>query len=103
MSTKTALHSVVSIICDCLTDLSAEDQARAIEAVCVSLGLARPALPTVQVEMMNGNPRVMNPGATRSERVLVVNAAARQRPRQLSAGGEITSTSEVRGYVRSLR
>ena len=46
MSTdKTPLHAVVSVICDCLSDLKADDQVRALEATCVMLGLRSPVAP----------------------------------------------------------
>jgi hypothetical protein len=77
-NTKTPLQAVVSVICDCLCELSPEDQARTLEAVRVTLGLRastniststkdrnpfqelRPQQPTVEVEMVNGHPVVVN-------------------------------------------
>jgi hypothetical protein len=100
MSTdKTPLHAVVSVICDCLSSLSADDQTRALEAARVSLGLqpvvppppprraraqpapvptgyqevpALPALPVVQVEMMSGAPMVLNQPLQRQGRATVL-------------------------------
>jgi hypothetical protein len=119
---KTPLHSVVSVICDCLHDLSADDQARALEAARVTLGLRAPVaqplvptrdfaepaprLPIVQVEMMSGSPMVMNQPARRPGRALVmVGPQQSGRPlRQLSAPRvPATPGVEARGYVRTLR
>jgi hypothetical protein len=95
---KTPLQAVVAVICDCLCDLPPEDQARALEAARVTLGLRSPGqaarqagvsptlpsqrpaqdweaqaprlpLPMVRVEMMNDRPVVIDRPAGQSNRV----------------------------------
>lgn len=86
-TTKTPLQAVVSVICDCLLELPVDDQARALEAVRITLGLGAPvaqpsslldralpvvrgarqtpgtrALPMVRIEMMNDRPVVVGQG-----------------------------------------
>ncbi len=116
-SSKTPLHAVVSVICDCLSDLTADDQARALEAARVTLGLKAPvardpdrsfqevsraALPTVQVEMMGGAPMVVGTSMSRPDRTLLV-LGSRQGPlRQLPAPSQ-GNTAQARGYVRPMR
>jgi hypothetical protein len=88
-NTPTALQSVVLVICDVLQGLSTADQARALEAVRVTLGIPQPdipfrnvgptaprpqlppalttnGLPMVQVRMTNDRPVVVNPAAAPS-------------------------------------
>ena len=127
-TSKTPLQAVVSVICDCLADLSADEQARALEAASVTLGLlpakqlARDAayqdtpatrLPIVQVEMMGDRPMVVSPPPARPGRGMVVvgrqrpftqlrDAAARAPVQQLSAP-RVEQLQAVRGYIRSLR
>ena len=116
---KTPLQAVVGVICDCLADLSADEQSRALEATRVTLGLratgqlardayqdvATPRLPMVQVEMMNDRPMVVSPPSARPGRGLAV--VGRQRPftqRQLPAPRiPVEQVQAGRGYVRSLR
>ena len=128
MKDKTPLHAVVSVICDCLADLSADDQARALEATRVTLGLRAPvaqttrspargeALPLVQVEMESGQPMVISPPMPRAGRPIVVigpqrqlarlnriDTAARQPVRQLAAAQARAAVPGARGYVRAIR
>jgi len=76
-NTKTPLQAVVSVICDCLCELTPDDQTRTLEAVRVTLGLRVSAstqdrspfqetrlqrpLPTVEVQMESGHAVVVNP------------------------------------------
>ena len=119
-SSKTPLQAVVGVICDCLADLSADEQARALEAARVTLGL-RPAgqavsavayqdaarLPIVQVEMVNDRPLVVSPPPARPGlNIVVVGRQGWQRPtqRQLPAPRDpVAQIQAVRSYVRSLR
>lgn len=108
MSTKTPLQAVVGVICDCLAELSADDQARALDAARVTLGLRAPRtvqdfnpyrdqvtrepLPLVEVQMINDRP-VVGPRQT-----------AIIQPRQLPAPSAPPTTAQSqRGYVRPLR
>jgi len=123
---KTPLHSVVSVICDLVAELTPEDQLRSLEAARVSLGLRAPRvasdlnpyqetvlrvpLPLVEVEMMGGTPRVVNPqaapgGTARPNRLLVTGTQRAITPlRQLSAPADpVAQIQAVRGYVRPLR
>ena len=123
-STKTALQVVVSVICDCLCDLSPEDQARALEAAAVTLGVARsrsstattrgrpatdwgspaPRLPTVQVEMLNNSPVVVNRA---TDAPVQRNSVVMEDPRRRSALRQLPPPTErsapSRGYVRGRR
>lgn len=128
MSTdKTPLHAVVSVICDCLVSLASDDQARALEAARVSLGLRAPRvsddrnpyrdaivrepLPRVEVQMMGDRPVVVNqtnqPNQPTGGRALIVSGPQRTtvlQRRQLPApSAPATPGSESRGYVRALR
>jgi len=106
----TPAQRVARTICGALADLPAADQARALEAVRVALGLnpeglprARqstaqergPQLPMVRVQMMGGSPRVVSdtdpPGAP-----LVVISRTPRPPRALQA------TTAARGFVRDV-
>lgn len=49
MSDKTPLQAVISVICDALCDLPVDDQKRAIEAVCITLGTVPLPAPPVPV------------------------------------------------------
>ena len=131
-STKTPLQSVVGVICDCLTDLSADDQARALEAVRVTLGLrvlvaqtpkrlpSERALPLVQVEMVNDRPMVvgqpMDDQPQPGRNLVVITPGGAGIPRQPRAlrdasarqaprqlPAPIERATPARGYVRSLR
>lgn len=121
---KTPLQSIVSVICDALSDLTPVDQSRALDAVHVTLGLPdaaatrrgrdpvtyTPAIydldqdpippqpPIVQVQMMGGQPLVMNPALPdRGRRGLVVIGPQQRRfSMQLTAG---TVRETARGYV----
>lgn len=114
---KTPLQAVVSVICDCLADLSADEQSRALEAVCVTLGLraprsaqdlnpyqetiSRPPLPLVEVQMMNDRPVVVNLAIDRpGQRATIIQP--RQLPRPRDPAGPLQPQA-VRGYVRALR
>ena len=122
--TRTPLQAVVSVICDCLADLPASDQARALEAARVTLGLRpprashdlnpyqeislRPALPLVEVQMMNNHPVVQNPAADLPGQRLVVagpqrTAVLRQRQLPVPAVQAGTAQAAPRGYVRPVR
>ena len=100
---KTPLQAVVGVICDMLCELPPDDQARAVEAVCLTLGLRAPRLPPVQVEMRSGHAIVTSPPVERPDRALVAGGTPQRRfaPRP----DEVTriSTNAPRGYVRSLR
>ena len=102
--TKTPLQAVVSVICDVLCELAPDDQARAVEAVCLTLGLRTPKLPVVQVEMMSNHPVVTSTPGDRPGRSLVAVGAPQRRfaPRPEH---EVSnhSANVHRGYVRSLR
>lgn len=112
--TKTPLQAVVGVICDVLCELPPDDQARAVEAVCLTLGLRAPRLPPVQVEMMNGRPIVTSPPIERSDRALVAgvgrqrpftqlrNTAARSSVQRLPAARDpVEQPQAARGYVRA--
>lgn len=101
--TKTPLQAVVSVICDVLCELPPDDQARAVEAVCLTLGLRPPRLPAVQVEMMSGRPIVTSPSVERPDRALVAVGGGGQLSRRFRAR-EISNPANVtHGYVRPLR
>lgn len=130
MDSKTPLHSVVSVICDALSDLGPLDQARALDLAHISLGLPtpRPAesaatrrqrvsrvydvqdldldpipSPLMQVQMMGGQPLGMNQLPNRSGRALVVIGPQQQRyALQLSTTAQARAQA-ARGYVRTLR
>jgi len=102
----TPAQRVARTICGALADLPAADQARALEAVRVALGLnpedlpstaqeRGPQLPMVRVQMMGGSPRVVSdtdpPGAP-----LVVISRTPRPPRALQA------TTAARGFVRDV-
>lgn len=113
--TETPLQAVVSVICDVLCELPIDDQARALEAVRVTLGLRpvtaiargrnalnqvrdvlEPALPIVRVQMMGDRPVVENDQMNRPGGPLVALGRQRQsRPRDQSG--------QARGYIRALR
>lgn len=117
--TKTPLQAVVGVICDCLSDLPADEQSRALEAVRVTLGLLAPRsvqdrnpyrdtitrepLPRVEVQMMNDRPVVVNPAIDRPGQGLVVAGPRRTtiiQPRQIPRPPR---PLQPRGYVRALR
>lgn len=124
-NTKTPLHSVVSVMCDLLAELSPEEQTRALEAARVSLGLRtpravpdmnpypdgaqRPALPLVEIQMMGDRPVVVNEPAAQTANRLVIAGPRRtavMQPRQLPAPREPrgpAQDSAARGYVRTIR
>ncbi len=131
-NTKTPLQGVVGVICDCLVDLTPDDQLRALEAARVTLGLRattqsttgrtppRPVLPVVRVEMVNDRPLVVDqpqdltqpqpdrglvialPGTTPPRRVREGRDASARQPARQLPGPAARSTP-ARGYVRSLR
>ena len=104
--TKTPLQAVVGVICDVLCELPPDDQARTVEAVCLTLGLRPPRLPPVQVEMMSGRPIVTSPPIERPDRALVAGGQTLQITRRAPSARVRSPTPNpvsVRGYVRSLR
>lgn len=101
--TKTPLQAVVGVICDMLCELPPDDRARAVEAVCLTLGLRAPRLPAVQVEMMSGRPIVTSPPVERPDRALVAGGTPQRRFAPRPDEVLSTSASAPRGYVRSLR
>lgn len=128
MNTKTPLQAIVSVICDCLHDLPPNDQARALEAARVTLGLhapratqdmnpyqeavSRPPLPRIEVQMIGDRPVVMNQTTEQAGQGLVVVDQRRPaliippiEPRQPPAPREPgTGPSEAaRGYVHKVR
>lgn len=104
MNAKTPLQAIVSVICDCLHDLPPDDQARALEAAKVTLGLqtpratqdmnpyqevtSRPPLPRIEVEM-------------RGDRPVVTNQATRQLPAPRDPSTD--QPQAARGYVHKIR
>ena len=122
---RTPLHSIVSVICDALLELPIADQARALEAARVALGLraysapiAAPYQPleemavsvptaprpeTVRIQMMGGAPLVMNPAVDRSARGRALVVLGPQPRRFAGHLSRETSRPAVRGYVHSLR
>lgn len=127
MDSKTPLQAIVLVICDCLHDLSPEDQARALEAARVTLGLrvsqapqapqdmnpyqevtSRPPLPRIEVQMMGDRPVVMNPTTEQPGQRLVVSGPRRItviEPRQFPAASDLGTDSPqaARGYVNKIR
>jgi hypothetical protein len=126
MSTKTTLQTAVTVICDCICQLPPEDQGRALEAVCITLGLDRRSAPTaqpssqpvivweeaparlplVEVQMVNGIPMVAGQQGNQPGRRLVTAGPQRDQRRQLlalRAPTEPTQTGRSRGYVRPPR
>lgn len=104
--TKTPLQAVVGVICDMLCELPPDDQARAVEAVCLTLGLRTPRLPVVQVEMRSDRPVVTSPPIDRPDRALVAGVAQQRYARrftQQQLPDPDQAVSAQRGYVRSLR
>ncbi len=130
-NTKTPLQAVVSVICDCLCELPPEEQARALEAARVTLGLRAPPPtpqdrnpfqetrmsrpPTVEVQMEGNRAVVVNPSTD-------TEPAAPAPSRQVVAGPrrvtllqprqtlpqqrqlqELSDSAPARGYVRSRR
>ncbi len=129
-NTKTPLQAVVSVICDCLCDCSPEEQARALEAARVTLGLRAPTsaqdrnpfqetrmqrpLPTVEVQMVGDRPVVVNPPTDtaptdppRRGRGLVVEGPLRVtvlQPRQPRVQRDpVPERQPAGGFVRSIR
>ena len=124
-NTKTPLQAVVGVICDCLCDLSPEDQRRALEVVRVTLGLCaavptqdhnpfqktRVPLPTVEVQMVSDRPVVVNPpiDPEAPRQRFVVAGPLRVTvlpPRQQSYGtaqGARSAGARSPGYVRAPR
>jgi hypothetical protein len=125
-NTKTPLQAVVSVICDCLCELSPEDQTRTLEAVRVTLGLRastntststkdrnpfqeiRAQQPTVEVEMMNGLPVVVSPptdmSPTETPRLgHVVTGPRRVTVLGLSRSDNRSVQARSPGYVRARR
>jgi hypothetical protein len=102
---KTPLQAVVGVICDMLCELPPDDQARAVEAVCLTLGLRTPRLPAVQVEMMSNRPVVTSPPIDRPGRALVAVGSQQQRFPRLTQNRPESgrAVSAQRGYVRSIR
>jgi hypothetical protein len=130
--TKTPLQAVVCVICDCLADLSADEQLRALEAARLTLGLRatsqstmgrtlpRSPLAPVRVEMVNDRPVVVDqptedqapqrgrslvvvrPGTTVSRQVREVRDAGTSQPLR-QLPSPADRTVASRGFVRSLR
>lgn len=98
---KIPLQAVIGVICDCLSDLSADDQRRALEGVGVALGLGslgqKPPDPTPALSVV-GEPPQWDPPQWDAERTRWIEervARAREQVQQAQLAQAPDATAPI--------